>query len=53
MEWLKAHVLESDRSGFCHLFTIHLGQGTNSSKIQILLCKMDMRVSPKTVVKVK
>ena len=39
--WLKAQVLESDGSGICHLFIIHLGQGTKSSKTQILLCKKD------------
>lgn len=51
MEWLKAQVLESDRLGI----TVHLGQGTRSSKSQILLCKMDIykRVSSRTAVKIK
>lgn len=49
---LKAQVLESDRPGFCHLFTVHLGQDT---KTQTLFHKMDMckKASPRTVVKIE
>lgn len=46
-------IWESDRPGFCHIFTVHLGQGTKSSKTRVLLCKMDtIRVTPRAVVKI-
>lgn len=54
MEWLKTQALESDRPGFCHLFTVHLGQGTKYSKTQ-RLSKLDIckRVPPRIDGKIK